>query len=446
MALNFGIGNRSIAFAPTSAFPLNANSYFESYDLALAAARTAKPAGDTTTKYYFGQEIVVAEMIDNVPQSAKLYLIVPETDEDGKIIGNLQEVGTGAASTPTEGDNASIELNEGVLSVKDFGKRYYKYIAETEEEEAHYELVEVDETNKWSAGLEPRIAADGTIGWYEPNPTTVEGVQNQVIAVQQAVQNLQNNTYTKTEIDNLVASVFSFKGSKESLEELEALTDSAIGDVWQVGNQEYVYTENGWEPLGATVDLSGYATKKEVEDQVKAVDDKVTALDERLDAVEEDIGAPATDDADATGIFADLEALHDSLESLEAVIGEPASDGVDATGIYKDLEEMISNALAAVPNEAVLGITVGLEGHTLEMNESGIVNLPIFGEAGSTYGMVPVYSGDADETYMFLNANGAWIDAFGDMGLNDAGNKATVVEYVRKAIEDAALVWLPIAE
>ena len=54
MALNFGKGNRSIAFAPTAAFPLNANSYFESYDLALAAALTAKPAGDTTTKYYFG--------------------------------------------------------------------------------------------------------------------------------------------------------------------------------------------------------------------------------------------------------------------------------------------------------------------------------------------------------------------------------------------------------
>ena len=32
MALNFGKGNRSIAFAPTAAFPLNANSYFEDYD------------------------------------------------------------------------------------------------------------------------------------------------------------------------------------------------------------------------------------------------------------------------------------------------------------------------------------------------------------------------------------------------------------------------------
>ena len=443
MALNFGIGNRSIAFAPTSAFPLNANSYFESYDLALAAARTAKPAGDTTTKYYFGQEIVVAEMIDNVPQSAKLYLIVPETAEDGQIVGNLQEVGSGAASTPTEGDNVSIELNEGVLSVKDFGKRYYKYIPETEDVEAHYELVDVDETNVWKAGLEPRVDQNGNIGWYEPNPTTAEGVQTQVVAIQEAVKNLQDNTYTKTEVDNLVSKVFTYKGAKESLEEVEAITDAKLGDVWQVGNQEYVYTEEGWEELGVAVDLEGYATTEDV----KAVDDKVTDLEERVAANEEAIGSPATDDAEATGIYGDLVAVNDRIDDLEAVIGAPASDGVEASGIYADLEEMINSALEAVPSTAIEGLTVGLEQHVLEADENNIINLPIFGEEGATFGLVPVYAGDAtDLAYTFLNAEGNWVDAFGDMGLNALGAKANVVEYVQKAIEDAALVWLPIAE
>jgi hypothetical protein len=175
MALTFGKGNRSIAFAPTAAFPLNANSYFESYDLALAAARTAAPAGDTNTKYYFGQEIAVAEMIDNVPQSAKLYIIAPE-EVDGAIVGTLQEVGSA-----TDGDGKSIELVDGVLSVKDFGKRYYKYIAEEGEVAAHYELTVVDGENAWSAGLEPKIVKEGNefvIGWFEPNPTTAEGVQS----------------------------------------------------------------------------------------------------------------------------------------------------------------------------------------------------------------------------------------------------------------------------
>ena len=38
MAIDFGKVNRSVAFNPTSAFPLDARSYFESYELAEAAA------------------------------------------------------------------------------------------------------------------------------------------------------------------------------------------------------------------------------------------------------------------------------------------------------------------------------------------------------------------------------------------------------------------------
>lgn len=82
MATTFGTGNRSIAFAPTSAFPLNANSYFESYEAAFAAANTAAEAGDTNTKYYYGQEIVVVE--DSV---ATLYIIQP--DKTLKEVGEL---------------------------------------------------------------------------------------------------------------------------------------------------------------------------------------------------------------------------------------------------------------------------------------------------------------------------------------------------------------------
>lgn len=61
MAMNFGVGNRSIAFNPTSAFPLDARSYFESYEAAVAAAATAEMAGSTNTQYYIGQSLVVVE-------------------------------------------------------------------------------------------------------------------------------------------------------------------------------------------------------------------------------------------------------------------------------------------------------------------------------------------------------------------------------------------------
>ena len=176
MAMNFPYGNRSQAFAATSAFPLDARTYFESYEDALAAARKAKPVGDTSTAYYFGQHIAVVDMIDNVPQNAKLYIIAPAEDEEGNIVGTLQEVGSA-----TDGDGKSIELVDGVLSVKDFGTRYYKYVAENGDIAAHYEAVDVDDEHAWAAGLEPRVVKEGdeyVIGWFEPNPTTVEGVQD----------------------------------------------------------------------------------------------------------------------------------------------------------------------------------------------------------------------------------------------------------------------------
>ena len=60
-----------------------------------------------------------------------------------------------------------------------------------------------------------------------------------------------------------IASVFNFKGSKPSFEELPEF--ATVGDVWIVGNKEYVYVEGRWEELGYPIDLSNYYTKDEIE-------------------------------------------------------------------------------------------------------------------------------------------------------------------------------------
>ena len=61
MATNFGKGNRAIAFNPTSAFPLDARTYFESYSEALAKAQTAEEVGSTNTQYHYGMKLLVNE-------------------------------------------------------------------------------------------------------------------------------------------------------------------------------------------------------------------------------------------------------------------------------------------------------------------------------------------------------------------------------------------------
>ena len=61
MARDFGKLNFAVGFNRTSAFPLDANSYFESYDDAVAAAAGAAVVGSSDSAYYIGQLIIVNE-------------------------------------------------------------------------------------------------------------------------------------------------------------------------------------------------------------------------------------------------------------------------------------------------------------------------------------------------------------------------------------------------
>ena len=189
MALTFNAIARAASFSPSQAFPLDARSYFESKDLAVAAALTAAEAGTkaaSNTVYYIGQTLVV-----NEGSAATLYIIQPDK--------SLKEVG----SVPV-GDGKSIEVVDGEIKLKGFGAGYYKYNAEVE---GKYEFVE----GEFKAGLQPQIvsAAEGEgfeIAWYEPNPTTVEGLQSEITALSGSVNTLSskldNNYYTSQQIDN----------------------------------------------------------------------------------------------------------------------------------------------------------------------------------------------------------------------------------------------------
>ena len=91
-----------------------------------------------------------------------------------------------------------------------------------------------------------------------------------------------------------VASVFTFKGSKASFEELPA--EASIGDVYLVGDKEYVFVDGAWEELGYPIDLSNYYTKEEIDsklqnlqdiedlkNEVESVKTSVTTLETKVD-------------------------------------------------------------------------------------------------------------------------------------------------------------------
>ena len=157
--------------------PLDADSIFESYE----ALETY--AADVLA--YPGQVVAVV----NADSTGIYYL-----DQNLAI----QPVGVIPA-----GDNLSVVMDDNdVIILHNYVKVFYKYIAEVKDQEgnltseARYDKTTVSDSDPWKAGLEPRVVTeDGklVIGWYEPNPTTIDGVNDQVTAVQGTVADLEES-------------------------------------------------------------------------------------------------------------------------------------------------------------------------------------------------------------------------------------------------------------
>lgn len=274
--------------------PLDSNSVFKSYaDLETYASGVLA---------YPGQIVAVVNA-----DSTEIYFLDQELA--------IKPVG----SVPTA-DNKSIQVVDGVLSLYNFGTSYYKYIAETTDEEsgevtsAHYEKVEVSDENPWDAGLEPRVVEeDGqlVIGWYEPNPTTIDGVQAQITELQEAVDSLEEavgtpaegdtipatglyleldkkadktSVYTKTEVDTLIASTDHLKRKIFDTLDLaqdfiDANPDTADQYIYMIPNglqndsnkyYEYMLIDDILEPVGNwEVDLNDYFTEDELKEYLE---------------------------------------------------------------------------------------------------------------------------------------------------------------------------------
>lgn len=258
MALTFGTLDFAVAFSRQTAFPLDAKSYFESLELAQAAAATAQEAGSSETVYYFGQTIAVVEN-----SKATLYVIQPDK--------TLKEVG------------GNIAINENVF-IKDGEKLDLLGFAGA------------------VAGAQLVKGADGRLSWVKPDTTTVEGLSTSVTALEHTVNGYTDdggivheglgskvstletkvgNIYTKAEVDAKVSSVMRYKGSKDTYAELPS-EGNEIGDVWNVvgadaangvrAGDNFAWNGTGWDNLGGAVVLDGYATKEDLNGKVDKVE------------------------------------------------------------------------------------------------------------------------------------------------------------------------------
>jgi hypothetical protein len=367
-----------ISYKRGNPIPLDTTAVWYDYDAMKAYAETGATA-------YVGQ---ILGLVDEVKETATAYIIINTS-------GALQEVGAAVVV-----DNTTISFNlDGQLSLKDFNKQYYKYIAESTNEEtgetieAHYEIQVVDETHPWIAGLEPKVVSENgklVIGWYEPNPTTIEGVNDQVTAVQTTVNDLKqvvndlqaelgdpakegssasglyaeldkkadaDKVYTKEETDAAIAAASHLKRKIcEDIEEADlyiATKDDADQYIFMVPDKdetdddvydeylaillsdpetgEEVYT---LEKVGSwKVDLSDYAKTADVEEALKK---KVDAKENERLITKEEADKLASIDADAANLIKNINDNEFTIDNA-GVLNLKAIEATKVTGLSEAL-------------------------------------------------------------------------------------------------------------
>ena len=262
---------------------------------------------------YVGQ---ILGLVDATNRTATAYIIT-------SVAGALKEVGAA-----TVVDEHTIVVNDGALALHDFGVAYYKYVAATDTAEAKYVRVVVGDIDpdtgvayEWKNGLEPKVVienGEAVLGWYEPNPTTMEGVsaniaslQNSIDAINTNIGNLENadddleagvaaintklkNIYTKTETDSAIAAAVSAADhlKREVVAELPSVDDADLNTIYMIASglqdddnkyYEWMVINGAWEQIGSwEVDLSSYAKKTEVEAKVDKVAGHSLVSDEEI--------------------------------------------------------------------------------------------------------------------------------------------------------------------
>lgn len=147
-----------------------------------------------------------------------------------------------------------FEFRDDVLSLKNYQKQYYKFVPEVaaqgeqgdpdyvEAVAAHYELVIVDTEHPWPAGLSPRVEADGSLGWYEPNRSTLEGIVDQLETHVGQINDLEQRVGA---LETVVGTIGEEPTINPVNGEIESPGTDSTGLIKRVEDLENLLTESG---------------------------------------------------------------------------------------------------------------------------------------------------------------------------------------------------------
>lgn len=416
----FGKLNFAVAFNPQTAFPLDARYYFDSLSAAQTAAEGAVEVGSASGTYFFGQTVVVVES-----SVATLYVIQPDK--------TLKPVGSTVL-----GDGKSITVVEGKVQLVGFSEA--------------------------QPGQQPRIGDGGSLEWYTPDSSTVEGLQQTVGQLQTDVSELQGNVgtindtletkanvsdvYTQTQTDAKIAAAISSTYKPSGSVEFASLPTPSVDNLGNVYNvtdaftagSTFISSEQGqkypadtnvavvevdgsyyFDALSGFVDLTGYLTTAEAAETYATI----AQLGNKVDKVS---GSSLVQDTLITKLTnllniqsvaeGQLEVSPEGQLSILSISQSQVAGLTDALAGKVDTEEgkgLSANDFTDTLLEKLNGIEAGAEVNVIESISLNSVPLEISGKAVN----IPIATVDALGVVQSTDAeNGVTVTSNGSMEVN----------------------------
>lgn len=427
--MNFGKMNFAVGFNRQSAFPLDANSYFEDYQAALAAAKTAAEVGSADSTYYIGQLIIVKDGTKGVGlyqiSATKELIKFGQASSADELTEKVNALETRAQNIEGKLILAS-ETVDGFMSKEDFSK--LKGIEEGAQVNklVGIKLVNGETSTDLVIGADKKIDLQPTLDKYvlkdgnkvlsdnnydDASKVIVDGITAKLEGKVDKAEGkqLSSNDYSDTAVQEvakiagidsrvgvLESSIKGLSGamhfvgtsttnpSEEAGATIDGHTSFESGDVCLFGKKEFVFNGTAWVELG---DEGSYITRNEVEKNYLKITTaaETYATKASLKIVTDDY-LKSTDKANLEGKIAlkadqtALDTTNEKVTTLETKVGSSA-DAAKADGsLFAQVKQEIANRKSA--DEALSGrITtlegakVAVDGTTIQRAEDGTLSV-----------------------------------------------------------------------
>ena len=345
MSMDFGKLNFAVGFNRTSAFPLDANSYFENYNDAVTAAASAAEVGSADSAYYIGQLLIVKDTTVGV---------------------GLYQINAGKTLTKFGQASSADELAEKVSALEARCTTIEgKLILATTEKDGFLSKEDKAKLDGIAAGAQVNVlegvqvnGADVAIADKKVNidlsayakKTEVEAVQTTAdaampkaggaftgaVTVQAPTENM--NPATKKYVDDAIGGITGVEF--KVVDKLPTTGEAGViylvahahgtGDIYD----EYIWVTDKFEKIGNTdIDLSDYVTTQALSDEIKklilaqvdvAASETIKSISETDGKVAVEKQAIAIEQGQVNGLteaLAGKQAANANLDKLNAMTG-----------------------------------------------------------------------------------------------------------------------------